>query len=112
MDVNQINQQYTQAAQSQMQHIENVSTAFRQKCEELKAATEKQIAALDPKNPDSVNQSNLIKLKFKQDLDVVVEQYEREMKRSFGNSLMALEEIYRQKELLKLQEIEKEVLTY
>ena len=112
MDQNQIDEKYTQTAQGQMQHIENVSDAFHQKCEELKMAVEKAISALDPKIPETVNQTNLLKLKFKQDLDMVVAQFEKEMKRSFGNSLIALEEIYRQKELLRLSEIEKEVLTY
>jgi hypothetical protein len=112
MDQNQIDEKYNQAAQTQMQYIENVSIAFRQKCDDLRMTVEGQISTLDPKSPDQTNQANLLKLKFKQDLDLVVEQYEKEMKRSFGNSLIALEEIYRQKELLRLSEIEKEVLTY
>ena len=110
--MNPIDEKYNQASQAQMTHIENVSTAFRKRCEELKTAVEQKISTLDSTKPETEHQTNLLKLKFKQDLDIVVDQYEHELKTSFGNSLIALEEIYRQKELLKLLEIEKEVLTY
>lgn len=109
MNQNQIDDKYKQTAQSHLQYIENVSEAFQQKCKSLKVAVEKEISALDAKNLDQIN---LLKLKFKRDLDLVVEQYEKEMKRSFGKSLIVLEEIYRQKELLRMSEIEQEVLTY
>lgn len=107
-----INEKYKEAAQNQLQHIDNVAAAFRQKCEELKNSTEQQIAALDPKTPELTNQINMLKLKLKQDLDVVVSQFEKEMKRSFNMGLVSLEDIYHQKELMRLAEIEREVLTY
>ncbi|MCC7432419.1 hypothetical protein IT412_02740 [Candidatus Peregrinibacteria bacterium] len=109
--MDQITEKYQSTAQQQLDHSEAVFQAFQNKCNELKALIEKEISALDKTKPDYQNQVNLLKLKLKQDLDLVVKQFEKEIKRSFGKNLEALELIYKEKEKMRLQEIEQAVLT-
>lgn len=108
--MDEISTKYQQAAQNQLSHIEAVSQAFYQQCELLKSDTEKAIAALDKSQPTVVDQENRLKLKLKQNLQMVLDQYEKELKNKFLIGLTELEEIYRQKELQKMDEIEKQIL--
>jgi hypothetical protein len=109
--MDQLTAKYTATAQAQLDHSEAVFQAFQKRCLELKTATENSINTLDKNLSDYQNQVNLLKLKLKQDLDVIVEQFEKEIKRSFGKNLEALEQIYKEKEVQRLQEIEQAVLT-
>jgi hypothetical protein len=107
-----VSQKYQAASQQEMDYIEKVTQAFSNKCEELKTQTEQKIAALDTKDPDFKNKENQLKLELKRALDKMVDEYEKEVKKSFRLSIVGLEEIYHQKELMRLQEIEKEILNY
>jgi hypothetical protein len=109
--MDEITLKYQQTAQNQLSHIEAVSQAFYQQCELLKNTAEKDIAALDKNLPDSREQENRIKLKLKQDLTMVLGQYEKELKSKFLIGLTDLEEIYRLKELNRMKELEKLILT-
>ena len=101
-------QNYDQQIQKHLDYIRMVSEACRQKCEQLKVDAEKQIAAINkPGSEDEIK----VKVQLKKDLDKVVEEFEKEMRRSFINNLTELEEIYRQKELIAIAIIEKEFQT-
>lgn len=106
-----ITQQYSQTAQKELIHIEQVGEAFRQRCEQLRLETEQKIAAIDSKAADFKNQENLLKLALKRSLDVMIDQFEKEIRNSFTTSIVNLEAIYRQKELIKLQQIAEEILS-
>jgi hypothetical protein len=110
--MDQITIAYNQSAQKQLQHIEYVSQAFRQQCEKLKNETEQRIAAIDKTQPAATVQDleNRFKLKLKQDLKQVLNEYEKELHRSFGIGLVELEKIYRQKEMERMAQMEKEIL--
>jgi len=105
-----ISDQYNQESQKQLSYIETVGQAFYSQCEKLKNEAEKQIAALNPADTNRQDQENRIKLKLKQDLKLVLDQFEKELLRSFGIGLVELEKIYHQKEINKLGELEKEIL--
>lgn len=107
--MDQITEQYNQAAQKQFSYIEAISQAFRTQCEKLKNETEQQIATLDQTKPESTDQANHLKLKLKRDLKIVLDQYEKELRRSFGIGLTELESIYCQKGFQRMAEIEKEI---
>ncbi len=107
--MDEISLQYQQEAQKQTQHMEAVIEAFYKQCDFLKNEAEKAIAALDTALPDRQNQENRIKLKLKKDLQTVLEQFEKELKRSFGLGLVDLENIYHKKEVQKMAEIELEI---
>lgn len=107
--MDQITENYNQAAQKQFQHIEAVSLAFRSQCEKLKVETEQKIAALDQTKPESKDLENHLKLDLKRNLKIVLDQYEKELRRSFGVSLSEMENIYRLKEEQRLDEIDKEI---
>ena len=108
--MDEISQKYALAAQGQLSHIENVSQAFQQKCQELKDQTEQKINSLDKNSLDFNNQANLLKLNLKENLNTVLTQLEKELKRSFGIGILELEEIYHQKEIHSLQKLEQEIL--
>jgi hypothetical protein len=108
--MDELSAKYQQAAQNQLNHIEAVSKAFYQQCELLKNTTEQAISALDKSQPAAQDQENRLKLKLKKDLQMVLAQYEKELKNKFLIGLTDLEEIYRQKELQKMDEIEKQIL--
>lgn len=108
--MDQITQDYNQTSQKIIQHIEAVSKAFRDQCEKLKITAEKTIAALSPSAPNRQDQENQIKLKLKRDLQQVLTEYEKELKRSFGLSLTELETIYHRKEIERLADIERAIL--
>ena len=108
--MDEISQQYATAAQGQLSHIENVSRAFQQKCQELKDQTEQEINALDKDSPDLQIKTNQLKLTLKENLQTVLTQLERELKRSFGIGIVELEKIYHQKELRSMKILEQEIL--
>jgi predicted metal-dependent hydrolase len=108
--MDKITEQYSQAAQKQLQQLELVSQAFRQQCEKLKIETEQRIATIDRTKTQAQDLENRYKLKLKQDLQQVLNEYEKELQRNFGIGLIELENIYRQKEMQRLQEIEQEIL--
>lgn len=110
--MDQLTINYNQAAQKQLQHIELVSQAFKDQCQKLKNEAEQRIAGIDKTLPPAQAQDleNRYKLKLKQDLKQVLNEYEKELNRSFGIGLVELENIYRQKEIERMAELEKEIL--
>jgi len=108
--MDEITQQYQQAAQAQLQHIEEVARAFQNKCLELKNEAEQKISALDKNSPQYKGESGKIKLKLKDDLATVLVKMERELKRSFGIGLIELENIYHQREIQSIIKLEEQIL--
>lgn len=107
-----ISQKYQNASQGEMDYIEKVTQAFQTQCEQLRTQTEQKISALDPNLANRQDQENLFKLELKRSLDKLVEEYEKEIKRSFIKSIVSLEDIYHEKELIRLAELEKEILIF
>ncbi len=110
--MDQLTTQYKQTAQKQFQYMESINAAFQQRCMELRVMAEKSIAALDSQTVDFEDQQIKIKVKLKTDLDQVLQQYETEMRKSFSKNLDELEVIYRQKEVERLADIEKIILSF
>ena len=107
-----ITQKYQQASQQAFDYINNTTAGFQKYCEDMKAQTEKKIAALDPKAPDYTNQENSLKLQLKQTLELELDKFEKVIKSNFRQNIVVLEDIYREKEISRLQEIEKLILSY
>jgi hypothetical protein len=101
----QFDENYQQQIQKYLDYIRVVSEACQKRCDELRMEAEKKIAALNGNNSD---EELKIKIQLKKDLDQMIEEFDKEMRKSFGNSLVTLEEIYRQKELLYLNKIEEQ----
>lgn len=110
--MDQLTTQYQQTAQKQFQYMEAVYSAFQKKCMELRDIAEKNIAALDNKATNFEEQQNNIKVKLKAELDQTLQQYETEMRKSFTKNLDELEVIYRQKEIERLADIERMILSF
>ena len=107
-----ITQNFSLESQKEMSHIEQVGEAFQKRCDQLRLETEQKIAALDQKDPDLHNKENHLKLDLKNALDKMIDEFEKELKGSFRQSIVILEGIYHQKELMRLKEIEQEILSY
>lgn len=110
--MDQLTTQYQQTAQKQFQYMESVNAAFQKRCMELRDIADKSIIALDSKAADFEDQQVKIKVKLKTDLDQVLQQYETEIRKSFSKNLDELEVIYRQKEVERLADIEKIILSF
>jgi hypothetical protein len=106
--MDKITEQYQQEANKQLQYIEAVSQAFQQRCQQLKESAE---AALSKIPAEAIAQQNNIKLQLKKDLNQTLSEFEKEMRRSFGNNLLALEAIYHQKELLDIEQLTRQLQT-
>ena len=65
---------------------------------------------MDHKDPDLKDKENHLKLDLKRALDTMIEQFEAELKGSFRQSIVNLEGIYHQKELMRLKEIDQEII--
>ncbi|MGL5831376.1 MAG: hypothetical protein ACRCZE_04485 [Candidatus Altimarinota bacterium] len=100
--MDKITEQYQQEANKQFNYIDLVSQAFQKKCQQLKEQAEAALAKIPAEAKD---QQNLIKLQLRKDLNQVLSEFEKEMRRSFGNNLMALEAIYHQKELIDMEQL-------
>lgn len=100
--MDKITEQYQQEAGKQLKYIEVVSQAFQQKCQQLKEQAEAALIKIPAENKDQQNQ---IKLQLKKDLNQTLSEFEKEMRRSFGSNIQALEAIYHQKELLDIEQL-------
>lgn len=109
--MDQLTTQYQQTAQKQFQYMEAVNSAFQKRCIELRDLADQAIAALDSKAANFEEQQTNIKVKLKADLDQTLQQYEAEMRKSFTKNLDELEVIYRQKEIERLADIERMILS-
>jgi DNA anti-recombination protein RmuC len=96
-------EQYNQKLSTHLQYIQLVSDACKKRCEQLRDEAEAKIKAL---NPPSDEATMKIKVELKAKLDQTIQEFVKEMKKSFYNNLEALEEINRQKEKLYLEQIE------
>ena len=107
-----ISQKYQEESQKQLVQIEQATVSLHQKCDELRIATEQKIASLNQQDADYQNKVNLLKLQLKRDLDTLIEQYEHDLKNNFRSGIVNLEDIYHEKEISRLKELEQEVLKY
>lgn len=99
-----IEENYQEQAKKYLNYIQIVSEACQKRNDELRQQAETKIQALNGQNKD---EEIKIKVQLKKDLDQVIEDFEKEMRKSFGSNLTILEEIYRQKEIIYLNQIEK-----
>lgn len=102
-----IQQKYQEEIQSQVKKFEQKFEQFKQSCLELQNSTDQQISALDKADATSAEKEIDLKVELKKQLDLRLQQFELEMRRSFGDNLSALEEIYNQNNQNKLEQLEK-----
>jgi len=101
--MDQITEKYAQKLNTHLQYIQLVSDACKKRCEQLRDEAEIKIKAINPPNEEA---STHVKLELKAKLNQTIQEFVKEMKKSFYNNLEALEEINRQKEQLYLEQIE------
>lgn len=100
--MDKITEQYQQEAGKQFKYIDAVSQAFQRRCQQLKEQAEYALGKIPAEAKDQQNQ---IKLQLKKDLNQTLSEFEKEMRRSFGSNILALEAIYHQKELVDMEQL-------
>ncbi len=103
---NSQNLQYNEQINKHLTYINQVKLAFEKQCEKLKNTAEIAISKIPVTSIDKKDQEIKIKVELKKNLDKTLEEFGKVLKDSFGNNLILLERIYREKENLRLKEIE------
>lgn len=98
--------QYHEQINKHLAYINQVKLAFEKQCEKFKNEAEIAISQIPANSPNSKDQEIKIKVELKKNLNRTLEEFETILKNSFGNNLILLEKIYREKEDLRLKEIE------
>jgi formate dehydrogenase maturation protein FdhE len=104
-----IEDKYHQEVQKYLDFIKSQSDLFHQKCDQLRIEAEESIRKIDPKDPVLQKKEIDIKVKLKTNLDQMLREYDSSLRGKFINNIEVLEEIYHQKELLRLNALENEM---
>lgn len=109
--MDEISLKYQQEAQNQLNGIASAKAAFEAECKALKDSTEEKIAALDQTDPLKEDKANKLKLELKKDLNKKLVQFEKDQRHNFTDGIVKLEDIFHEKEVRRMKEIEQEILS-
>ncbi len=104
-------EQYKAQITDYLSHVDEVYQAFQKQCEDLKDKTEKDIATLNKDDKDYDDKKLQLKLKLRQELEKIADQYEDHMRGKFITNVELLEDIFHKKELLQLDNLDKDLET-